>query len=291
MVAATRFWALRVTPVALPARMDLSSSLQMISAAAVEAGLAIMRIRRSSDLGQQQKSDHSPVTAADHAADAILCAALSTLPGTLVTEESCGPHAPTSGWVWWVDPLDGTRDFIDGRDDFVVQIGAVLDGVPMLGVIHHPPTSTTWRAWVPDGIVEVVDAAGVRVLPRVTAYNRTQPRVTMSISHPSMQTTRMVQAVQGQALMRGSVGLKVAAILQDEADAYLSASLGLHGWDTAGPAAIALAAGMRVTDVRGAGLQYGPSLRHEHGCIIARPGMNEVCAVATATLANEPLTR
>ena len=107
---------------------------------ALEAGDALMEVYNSDDFKVKTKSDASPVTAADEAADAIISAGLrAAFPGvTLITEEQAESHALKGTEFLIVDPLDGTKEFVHRRGDFTVNIAYVVDGIPIRGIVYAP---------------------------------------------------------------------------------------------------------------------------------------------------------
>jgi len=118
--------------------------LEVMIAAAIEAGRAAFAIYRG-DFEVQTKSDESPVTAADHAAEQVILARLSQgVPGIPVVAEeqvAAGNIPPEARTFFLVDPVDGTKEFIQKRGDFTVNIALVKDGVPQLGVVYAPAKS------------------------------------------------------------------------------------------------------------------------------------------------------
>ena len=112
------------------------------------AGAAILAAR-SQPLQTRTKDDHSPVTAADHASEAIMLEGISSLlPGvSVVSEEAVATSAPanlTESFAL-VDPLDGTREFVAGRDEFTINVALVSDGRPWLGIVAAPARGLLWR--------------------------------------------------------------------------------------------------------------------------------------------------
>ena len=108
--------------------------------AALDAGDAIMQVYAAADFDVRAKSDDSPVTAADLAADAVISAALrAAFPDVaLVTEEQAASHMVQATAFFIVDPLDGTKEFVQRRGDFTVNIAYVVDGVPLRGIVYAP---------------------------------------------------------------------------------------------------------------------------------------------------------
>ena len=120
--------------------MDYEKLVSVMRRLSLEAGDRIMEIYGRDDFDVRAKSDDSPVTAADEAADAIISAGLrEAFPDvTLVTEEQAATHAASGDTFLIVDPLDGTKEFIHRRGDFTVNIALVEGGVPTRGVVYAP---------------------------------------------------------------------------------------------------------------------------------------------------------
>ena len=171
---------------------DLARATRLARAAAT----AIVEVTEEARRVPSQKADHSPVTAADLAADRVIRAGLADTGDVVVTEETWDDRPlPATGRVWIVDPLDGTSDFIAGRDDYVVQVALVDDGVARVGVLCHPPTGTVWRG-ISDGAASMCEriddtrTTALRLLP-TTPLPQRPPLIT-----PPSWSTR---AARGQA--------------------------------------------------------------------------------------------
>ena len=119
---------------------------------ALQAGAKIMEIYEADDFDVRSKSDDSPVTAADEAADALISAGLrEAFPDVpLVTEEQAATHGQAVRTFLIVDPLDGTKEFVQRRGDFTVNIAYVEDGVPVRGVVYAPAKGRLFYT-TPDG--------------------------------------------------------------------------------------------------------------------------------------------
>ena len=120
--------------------MDMDRLVTVMRRLALEAGAEIMRIYDSPDFEVRTKTDASPVTEADEAADALISAGLrEAFPDVaLVTEEQAASHDQDVSTFLIVDPLDGTKEFVQRRGDFTVNIAYVVDGVPVRGVVYAP---------------------------------------------------------------------------------------------------------------------------------------------------------
>jgi len=217
--------------------------LDELSVAAKEAGEAILEIVR---LGfeVESKKDTSPVTEADRAAELIILAALArSAPGVPVVaeEEVAAGRIPALGDTYFlVDPLDGTKEFIRGGDDYTVNIGLIEHGVPKLGVVFAPATGRLHcgcigeGAWLDEGHGRIAIA--------------TKPRgdVTTAVaskSHLNQATIDYLEAAVGNCTYV-SIGssLKFCIVAEGKADIYPRAAP-TSEWDTAAGHAVLLAAG------------------------------------------------
>ena len=223
------------------------------------AGAAIMPFYRRGDTAARAKADDSPVTAADEAADALITAALRDLTPTIpvVSEESADPVAGgTPASVFWlVDPLDGTREFIGGRDEFTANIALVRDGAPVLGVVFLPARDEMYAGAAGHGALAIDDRAQqpirCRALPAAGAI------VTVSRSHVDRAADGALlagMAVAGE--VQAGSALKFCLVACGKADAYPRAGRTME-WDTAAGHAVLIAAGGNVVDRHGQPLAYG----------------------------------
>jgi 3'(2'), 5'-bisphosphate nucleotidase len=256
----------------MPDKNKLHDELMLATQLAQAAGAAILAVKQQAIASSTKKSDDSPVTAADLAADAVIREGLKGLGDVVVTEETyAGAQVPGEGRAWFIDPLDGTEDFVAGRPDYAVQIGLCIDGAPVLGVLFEPETGTTWRGVV-GGACERIDNTGAVLVRHVaTRALPPKPRVAISVSHPSEVVEFIVRELGGEPVRKGSVGLKVGLIVDDVADAYVTASRRIKAWDTCGPAAVLLAAGGVVTNLDGTPLRYGGPAAHTNGVCMWTP--------------------
>ena len=250
---------------------DLARATRLACAAAT----AIVEVTEEARRVPSQKADHSPVTAADLAADRVIRAGLADTGDVVVTEETWDDRPlPATGRVWIVDPLDGTSDFVAGRDDYVVQVALIEDGVARVGGLCHPPTGTVWRG-ISDGAASMCEriddtrTTALRLLPTTPLPQR--PRVCVSMSHPSAVVDFIGGVLGADVLGVGSVGLKIGAIVDGRADLYVSGSRRIKVWDTAAPAAVLAAAGGTMTSLSGTPLRYDGAIRHDDGVAAFSP--------------------
>ena len=231
--------------------------LPSLSEAAMEAGEAILQIvRRGFEV--ETKSDRSPVTEADRAAEAVILAALrKAAPGVpvIAEEEVAAGRIPAHGADYFlVDPLDGTKEFARGGDDYTVNIGLILGGVPSLGIVYAPATGRLHRGVV-GARAEMTD--GGAYIPIRTRARGEDTVAVASKSHLNQATVDYLEAAVGQCT-HVSVGssLKFCIVAEGLADIYPRLSP-TSEWDTAAGHAVLLAAGGRVDGPDGRPLAYG----------------------------------
>ncbi len=220
----------------------------------------------SAAAGVSSKADGSPVTPADEAAEAVIRDGLSRLmPGMpIISEEHTAqqrPAAPAGGneSYFLVDPLDGTREFIAGRDEYTINIAVVTAGAPILGIIAAPALDLAWRGNIGRGAERI--ALAQHKTSRPTGI-RTRPRpkgslvVLLSRSHLDARTEDYLkQFPQAERIQCGSA-IKFCRLAEGSADLYPRLAP-THDWDTAAGHAIVTAAGGHVTAPDGTALAYG----------------------------------
>ena len=237
--------------------MDQLRLLEEIASATREAGEAILAIvRRGFDV--QTKRDSSPVTDADRAAELIVLARLAVAaPGVpvIAEEEVAAGRIPAHGDTYFlVDPLDGTKEFVRGGDDYTVNIGLIVDGAPVLGAVYSPARDTIHAGLVRAG-AWVDDGGGRRA---ITARARAEPLIAVaSKSHFNQATADYLEhAAQGCGHLAIGSSLKLCVVAEGRADIYPRLSP-TSEWDTAAGHAVLLAAGGRVDGPDGTALRYG----------------------------------
>ncbi len=233
--------------------------LDLCFALAREAGDAILAIR-ARGFETTFKGDSSPVTEADHAAEAIIEQGLrrATPQIPVVAEEAMALGAGTIGGdvFWLVDPLDGTKEFAAGRDDFAVCIGLVRNGRPVLGVVGAPAHNAVYGGIVGQGAVRR-DASGEH---SITTRTPPDEGVTVIASRSSGKHPRVAPYLAkfqvAHWIDMGSA-LKFCRVAEGAADLYPRFGRTME-WDTAAAQAVLEAAGGAVLDAEtGAALGYG----------------------------------
>jgi 3'(2'), 5'-bisphosphate nucleotidase len=242
---------------------DSSTAMrEIIIDAALLAGREILKIRASYDLACSYKIDDSPVTIADQRSEAIIIAALEReLPHIpIIAEErvSDGEIPAVGATFFLIDPLDGTKEFVAGKQDFTVNIALIVNGVPTMGIVYAPALNVAWIGCADfchkltiseDFTVSRCDNIASRVRP-------TNLVAVISRSHCNKQTDDFV--ADNGLINSISIGssLKFCMLAEGLADVYPRFSRTMQ-WDTAAGDAVLRAAGGIVLQLDGAELTYG----------------------------------
>ncbi len=232
--------------------MDFGRLTTVMRRLALEAGDVIMEIYDSPDFDVRSKSDDSPVTAADEAADALISAGLrEAFPDVaLVTEEQADTHGESANTFLIVDPLDGTKEFIKRRGDFTVNIAYVVDGAPVAGVVYAPAKG---RLFYTDASGQTVEETGSFAKDQI---GETKPisvsnpdnsalLVVASKSHRDAATDAYIGKYSAADMKSAGSSLKFCLVATGEADIYPRLGRTME-WDTAAGHAVLNGAGGRV---------------------------------------------
>ena len=244
--------------------MDYENLVTVMRRLSLEAGDRIMEVYGRPDFDVKSKSDDSPVTEADEAADAIISAGLrAAFPDMmLVTEEQAATHSARGDTFLIVDPLDGTKEFVHRRGDFTVNIALVEDGVPTRGVVYAPAKGRMFYTR-PDGqSVEETgdfpkDAPGPVSPIRVGQADNDALMVVASKSHRDQATDAYIGKYAVRDMTSAGSSLKFCLVAAGEADLYPRLGRTME-WDTAAGDAVLRGAGgsvVRFDDHRA--LTYG----------------------------------
>jgi 3'(2'), 5'-bisphosphate nucleotidase len=221
-----------------------------------EAGALIMEIH-ARGVVSRDKPDGSPVTEADEAAERVLLAALADVaPGiTVISEENAESHALSPPACFFlVDPVDGTREFLrpDGTGAFTVNIGLVIEGAPVMGIVLAPAHDRLFCGLVGDGATET--AVGQTRDIAVRPVPVSGPVAVASRSHRDEETDNWLAAHGIAETISTGSSLKFCLVAAGEADVYLGPTM---EWDTAAGDAVLRAAGGRMNTPDGAPYLYG----------------------------------
>lgn len=182
--------------------------------------------------------------AGDEAANRFLCEAIRTArpdDGLLSEEEKDDTARCQLDRVWIVDPVDGTREYGEGRSDWAVHVGLAIGGVATTGAVALPGLD--------GGVVLRTDApVSLKDLPAT-------PRFVVSRSRPAKEAQAVCEAMQGELVPMGSAGAKAMSVVRGEAEIYLHSG-GQYEWDSCAPVAVAEANGLHCSRIDGSPLLY-----------------------------------
>ncbi len=238
-----------------------------------------------------------PVSAADLAVNQWLLnglrEAFPTAHWTLLSEETAKEQL-TEGqpldadWLWILDPLDGTKDFLQGTGEYAVHLALVHQQRPVLGVVLVPERNELWIGVVGKG-TWCENRAGEHTPVQFSERQSTGDlTLVASRSHRDQRLEELITALElGDSIAVGSVGCKVATILRGETDLYISLSgkSAPKDWDMAAPEAVLLAAGGAFTHADGKELTYNTGDVRQAGCLIASHGKTHAALCEKATRA------
>ena len=238
--------------------MDLTSLVEPIVALAEDAGRAILEVY-STDFDVQEKEDDSPLTQADLASHRWIDAGLKSLTPEIpvISEESGLPDfAERRQWqrYWIVDPLDGTKEFVNRNGEFTVNIALIEDNRPVLGVVHVPVQGKTYVGCKGIG-AQRRDGDNAPVTIEVAGTSASPARIVGSRSHRGASLDAFLEAIGEHDMVPMGSSLKFCVIAEGGADLY--PRLGpTSEWDTAAAQAVVEQAGGSVVTLDGKPMKY-----------------------------------
>jgi 3'(2'), 5'-bisphosphate nucleotidase len=250
---------------------DFAQELGIARNAAVAAGRLIMEVYATSFDVVEKAAGAGPVTEADHRANEYIVSELRRAFPTdgIVAEESPDKsEAARFERCWYVDPLDGTKEFVARNGEFAVHIGLAIGGEAVLGVVLKPADGKLYSGTVRGG--STLEWKGTSHALQVS--DRSEPtdlRLLVSRSHRSRKTAE-IQRLLGitQVIESGSVGVKCGLLAEAVADLYLHPSPQSSRWDSCAPEAVLRGAGGRLTDVFGNTYRYdGSEIENPRGLV------------------------
>lgn len=237
--------------------------LESLTGLVIQAGQAILAVNRST-MNVAGKGDGSPVTEADLAADHIIVEGLTRLAPhvSLLSEERV--HLATPPYkdsFFLIDPLDGTKEFVAGRNEFTVNLALVTHGVPLLGVVGAPALGLIWRGIVGKGAERLTLQAGTAAQAVPIKTRPCPPRgapwtVAVSRSHGDARTEAFIDERGGAVRAVLGSAVKFGRVAEGEVDIYPRLSP-TSEWDVAAGHAVVVAAGGTVTDANRSQLHFG----------------------------------
>jgi len=258
------------------------------------AGAAILE-HYEGPLNIKQKSsadDLEPVTQADTIANDLIVGHLKReFPddGILAEESVDTKHRLEKSRVWMIDPLDGTNGFIDGNGDFAVQIGLTEAGQCVLGIVYQPLPGVLYRAvrgygtWIERPKFEPQRAVVSQ------KQDLSEMRLAASRTHRSPRMNKVVEHFGfKEEVQRGSVGIKIGLLIEQQCDLYIHLSSRTKQWDSCAPEVILTEAGGRLTDLFGYPLNYNvPDVQNRNGLVASNAVSHDQIIETLAPLLHE----
>jgi 3'(2'), 5'-bisphosphate nucleotidase len=252
------------------------------------AGCAVVRRHYASEIHVEYKSGDDPVTAADRETNALVCGELErAFPGVPIVAEESDPTTfdvrRDAAECFFVDPLDGTRDFVARNGEFAVMIGLARRGRAALGVVAAPDSGRLFAGGPGVASVEIAADGSRR---RVTASGTTDPKKARAVVSRSRATPRTLDTLARMGFARidkmGSAGLKAVAVACGEADLWMHRGPAGMVWDGCGPEAIVLGAGGRYGHRGGVAPDYAAGTLGLEDVVVA--GSAELFAAALSAM-------
>ncbi|KAA9035648.1 3'(2'),5'-bisphosphate nucleotidase CysQ [Ginsengibacter hankyongi] len=252
--------------------MDIKPLMQIAEKAAFEAGKAIMDVYGSSDFSTELKNNKSPVTKADKNAHQLITEYLKETHLSVLSEEGSDTNfLERRSWeyFWLIDPLDGTKEFINKNGEFTVNIALLKQNKPLGGIIYRPSTGTLYTGSKETGVYKIKNGTQTQLSPltKRTTFDELLKkdcvRIVASRSHPSPETKLFADKFKNVTLLTMGSALKFMLLLENEADIYPRYGTTME-WDTAAAHAILNASnrGVYQLDLRSELMYNKPDLRN-----------------------------
>ncbi len=250
----------------------MSEDLKTAIKAAKRAGGAVMEIYNT-EFTTEEKSDRSPVTKADLISQESIFKDLKDLGYGFLGEESENKSLSKDGKCWIVDPLDGTKDFIEKTGDFSVMIGLVEDSEVIMGVVYLPAKDTLYFAEKGKGAFKKEGDKEPEKIQCSETSDLKDAKMVVSRFHLDDDTKHFMERAEiKETVPTGSIGIKLSLIAEGQADIYLTTTDRTFLWDVCAPEIILREAGGEVTDLKGEKFIYkNDKLQNKTG-IVAHNG-------------------
>ncbi len=272
--------------------MKFENELEKVKPLVLQAGEAILKSYAAGITSREKKDGEGPVTEADLVANSILVRGLqSAFPGDWVCSEEApdDPDRLHAERVWCVDPLDGTRDFLSHTGEFAVQVGLIENGVAVFGFVYLPTFGRLLYGGPGMGAFLEEKGQSRTVRPR-KPRDLKEMILTTSRFHRGDRAKRLTQFLNPKdEIVHGSVGGKVALIVDQRADFFVYLGSNIKEWDLCAPEAILHGAGGIMTDVKGQPILYNkPLLKSSNGIVASGGSAHEIlCAKIQEFLAQK----
>jgi len=270
----------------------MNAELELMRTIAAEAAKVVMEVY-GAPFEVDYKGPQDPVTLADRRANALICERLEReFPGVPIVAEESDPATfadfRASDRVFFVDPVDGTREFVDKNGEFAVMIALVEGARAIAAVIDAPARGDVFAGWVGQGAFRVRD--GRRAPLRVSDItDLSRGRLVGSRSHRSPQLERALAKLNPLEMrVMGSAGLKATLVATAEVEAYIAPGYAGQRWDACAADALVTAAGGKLTDTYGDAIDYrAPSLSNDRGLIASNGHVHERLVQSFAELRDD----
>jgi 3'(2'), 5'-bisphosphate nucleotidase len=251
----------------LPFKTDLEQELTIAIEAALNAGKKVMEIFPT-DFVVKEKSLDDPVTSADLASNDLILSYLEKSPYPILSEEKLDdPLRLNSKRVWIVDPLDGTKSFVNRNEEFCILIGLVENHIPILGVIVQPINNKLFIAVRNKGAY-VYESNQWKKLTVTTNAPLETSRAILSKNHFSEKEKNFLSYLNMENVLHRGSALKITTLSEGNAEIYFTFSDQLKQWDTCASNCILTEAGGVMTDLDGEKLNYNTkNLLHDKGIL------------------------
>lgn len=230
-----------------------------------EAGKILLELRASGKYSGKELGK-----AGDETANSMLVEKLGQLrpdDGLLSEETADTPARLKKSRVWIIDPLDGTREYSEGRDDWAVHVAMAVDGVAKIGAVALPSLDMVLTSHNPSALKPA----------------NTPPKMLVSRTRPAAEAVAVAEAIGATLLPMGSAGAKAMAVVRGEADIYLHTG-GQYEWDNCAPIAVAEAAGLFTSRVDGSPMRYNMENPYLPDLLICRPELVDSVHAALKSL-------
>jgi 3'(2'), 5'-bisphosphate nucleotidase len=267
----------------------MNAELQLLMSIAADAAKLIMEVyARPFDV--DYKGPQDPVTEADRRANDLICERLEqAFPGVPIVAEESDP-ATFTGFrshdrVFFVDPVDGTREFVDRNGEFAVMIGLIEGARAVASVIDAPARGDVFAGWIGQGAIRIRNGREEPLhVSEVKEVSR--GRLVGSRSHRSPQLERALARLSPlEVRVMGSAGLKGTLVAAAEVEAYVAPGYAGQRWDACAADALVTAAGGKLTDTYGDAIDYrAPSLSNDRGLLASNGHVHEALVASFAEL-------
>jgi 3'(2'), 5'-bisphosphate nucleotidase len=224
---------------------DLAANL------AAQAGRILLTLRDSGEFDAKDLGKAGDTQANDFLVHALLDARPDD--GLLSEERACDGARLNQSRVWIIDPVDGTREYGERRNDWAVHVALAIDGVATIGAVALPGLDLVLRSDHP---------VALRALTQ-------RPRMVVSRTRPAKEALAVAEALDAELIPMGSAGAKAMAVVRGEADIYLHTG-GQYEWDSCAPVAVAAAHGLHVSRANGSPLVYNQANTYMPDLLICR---------------------